>query len=153
MREETNVVQRVREFNRFYTAALGMLNRKFLDSDYSVTESRILFELNRRDSCSASLLTEMLHIDKSYLSRILKAFEQKGLLTRSLSPKDGRAFLIRLTDKGKKETSGLIERANGQIERLTAPLTPEECAELCKAMDAITEFLTRKDTSNENHQL
>lgn len=140
--KEQDVIGRVREFNRFYTAALGMLNRQFLDSGYSVAENRILYELNRAEGCSANVLAEKLRIDKSYLSRILKGFEAEGLLDRRVSPEDGRAYLLRLTEKGRRETERLIEGANRQIGGMIAALTPEEQAELCRAMDLITEYLT-----------
>lgn len=141
MEKHADIIYRVREFNRFYTVALGMLNRKFIDSGYSVAENRILFELNANDGCSANLLAAKLHIDKSYLSRILKAFEEKGLLTRQASPEDGRARLLRLSDTGRSETARLIEGANRQIEALVAHLSPEDCARLSQAMDTITECL------------
>lgn len=141
MEKETDVIGRIREFNRFYTVNLGMLDRKFLNSGYSVAENRILFELNANDLCSANFLAEKLHVDKSYMSRILKSFEKKGLITKKVSAEDGRAFILHLTEKGREETARLIEGANRQIEALIAPLNQEECRELCEAMDVITEYL------------
>ncbi len=35
-------VSAVRQFNRFYTAKLGLLRRRHLDGDFSLTEARIL---------------------------------------------------------------------------------------------------------------
>ena len=141
MEREREVIDRIREFNRFYTIALGMLNRRFLDSEFSVTETRILFELSVSDHCTANFLTEKLHIDKSYLSRILHSFERRGLVAKRISPEDGRAFLIDLTDRGRQEASRLIERTNKQIGELIAPLSGEERARLCRAMDVVTEYL------------
>lgn len=153
MDKELAVIHRIREFNRFYTVMFGMLNRKFLDSGYSVTESRILFELSLSQTCTANFLAEKLHVDKSYMSRILKAFEEKGLITRQVSPDDGRVFILRLTDRGRQETAGLIDSANKQIKALIAPLSTQDCTELCTAMDLITERLTdhtQKPTDSED---
>lgn len=140
--KEMDTINRIREFNRFYTVMFGMLNRKFLDSGYSVTENRILFELNLNKACTANFLAEKLHVDKSYMSRILKSFAQKGLVTKQVSSEDGRALILHLTEKGKQETTRLIDGANKQIETLIAPLSTQECTELCAAMDRITEYLT-----------
>lgn len=145
MEKQTDVIERIREFNRFYTVVIGMLDRKFLDSGYSVTENRILFELRENEPCNANFLTEKLHIDKSYMSRLLKSFERKGLVTKQTSLEDGRAFLLRLTERGREETARLIGGANRQIEALIAPLGPEERMELCKAMDVITGCLADRD--------
>ena len=40
-------VAAVREFNRFYTSVLGLLREGLLDTPYSLTEARIIFELAR----------------------------------------------------------------------------------------------------------
>ena len=43
-------VAAVRGFNRFYTNAIGLLRGKYLDTPYSLTEARLLFELAQRDT-------------------------------------------------------------------------------------------------------
>lgn len=142
MNRETEVIHRIREFNRFYTVIFGMLNGKFHDSGYSVAENRILFELNAKDSCSANFLAGKLRMDKSYLSRILKTFEKRGLITKQVSPEDGRSFILRLTEQGRAETARLIEGADRQVKALIASLSEGECSELCAAMDVITDYLS-----------
>lgn len=141
MNDKMETVNRIREFNRFYTVMLGMLDRNFLASPYSVTETRILFEINVNDECSANFLTEKLHIDKSYMSRMIKVFEAKNLVTKSVSPEDGRAFIIHLTDRGKEEVRKLIQITNDQIGMMIEPLSMKECREICEAMDTITKYI------------
>jgi nucleotide-binding universal stress UspA family protein len=43
-------VAAVRRFNRFYTNVIGLLRGKYLDTPYSLTEARLLFELAQRDT-------------------------------------------------------------------------------------------------------
>lgn len=134
-REET--INQIREFNRFYTVLLGFLNRNYLDSGYSVTETRILFELKQNEQISANKLIEMLQLDKSYVSRLIRNFEQKEIVTRHISLNDGRARMIRLTSKGETEVNRLIAITNNKIYELIKPLNPENCNDLCKAMETI----------------
>lgn len=139
MENTAQAVGQIREFNRFYTVLLGFLNRNYLDSGYSVTETRILFELRQNGQMSANQLIELLHLDKSYISRLIRSFEQKGLLTRLVSEKDRRSLLIRLTPKGQAEADRLIDVTNRKIEALIQPLSDESRDRLCAAMKAIIE--------------
>lgn len=145
MDNKRETICRIREFNRFYIALLGILNRNYLNSSYSLTEARVLFELNDNDGCNANYLTDKLSLDKSYLSRIIKKFGAEGLLSRQTCQTDARAFNIRLTEKGKKITEKLIEESNIQIGSLLTTLTLDECHNICQAMDLITEFLSKKE--------
>lgn len=144
MNNRQDVIEHIREFNRFYTVCMGILNKHFLNTDYSTTETRILFELISHKECTAKYLTKKLHIDKGYVSRIMKSFERKNLICKSVDPYDHREYLIQLTSKGQQETLMLIQQTNHQIEDLISHLNTKECDEICQAMDLITNYLSKK---------
>lgn len=143
MENKREAVERIREFNRFYTVIIGILNRNFLDTDYSVTEARILFELQSNPESTANSLIEKLRVDKSYMSRILKSFEKKGFITKQVLPEDKRSSVIQLTQKGSDKVNELIEVTNRQIEGLVKPLTAGECDKVIEAMDTITKYFKK----------
>lgn len=143
MDKKTETIYQIRKFNRFYTVLLGLLDRNFLDSNYSVTETRILFELKDLGECTANDLVEKLHIDKSYLSRILKRFQDKDLLIKQISKEDARSYELELTEAGHAVTEKLIEKSNTQIGLLLQFLNEEECMEICQSMKAITKHLSK----------
>lgn len=151
MAEKEKTVNRIREFNRFYTVLLGFLNRNYLDSGYSVTETRILFEIRQNGQISASRLIEMLHLDKSYISRLIRNFEQKEIVIRKTCPDDGRALTIQLTPKGQKEADRLISITNQMIYELIEPLSSEACGSLCGAMETIIGCFGESDSWRENN--
>ncbi len=135
-------VAAVREFNRFYTNVIGLLRGKYLDTPYSLTEARLLFELAQRDTSEVTDLRRMADIDPGYLSRILARFEADGLIVRRRSTADGRRQVIELADTGRSVVAGLDARSAEQTRGMLAGVRDEDRRRLLDAMRVITETLT-----------
>ena len=105
----------VRRFNRFYTRHIGALNRDFLDSEYSLTEVRVLFELRHRGRTTASALGEELALDAAYLSRLLRELERRGLVAKTRSRTDRRQTILTLTARGRRVFDSLDERQHEAV--------------------------------------
>lgn len=128
----------IRRFNRFYTRQLGVLNERLLNSDFTLTEARVLYELAHAPTpVTPTQLTRDLVLDAGYLSRILKAFETKGLINRASAEHDGRQTLIALTDAGRAAFAPLDEASEREIAALIDTLAPAEQIALTGAMAAI----------------
>src|SRR5690554_6105845 len=95
-----NDVHKIRKFNRFYTRVIGLLDKYLLNSNYTLPEVRVMFEIYHNKKITSKEITELLGMDKSYLSRILLSFDKKGLITRKATKSDGRAMEVSLTSKG-----------------------------------------------------
>ncbi len=135
-------VAAVRGFNRFYTNVIGLLRGKYLDTPYSLTEARLLFELAQRDSSEVADLRRMVDIDPGYLSRILARFASDGLISRQRSAADGRRQVIRLTGSGRDVVASLDARSAEQTRGMLAGLRDDDRRRLLGAMHAITQTLT-----------
>ena len=135
-------VAAVRAFNRFYTNMIGLLRGKYLDTPYSLTEARILFELARRDASEATDLRQAVDIDTGYLSRILARFTSDGLISRQRSDADGRRQVIRLTDAGRGVITGLDARSAAEIRDMLVPVPDTDRQRLLDAMGTITDVLS-----------
>src|SRR5574342_695825 len=114
MNHVQDLIARIRSFNRFYTNIIGLLEQHFLDSPFSLTEGRVLYEICNTEDCSAKKIRANIVIDEGYLSRILDSFVKRGLIQKTPSPMDGRLRIILPTKKGKREFSKL----NGNSNRL-----------------------------------
>lgn len=136
-----SIVSEVRSFNRFYTKILGLLNKYILDSPYSLTEARILLEIGKMKECTANKLISKLDIDRGYMSRVLKNFENSGLVEKDSSSKDKRIIKLSLTSKGKEILSELEERSDRKVESLTSHLTGSEQQMLVDSMKNIKNVL------------
>ncbi|MBR5932291.1 MAG: winged helix-turn-helix transcriptional regulator [Lachnospiraceae bacterium] len=137
-------VEDIRAFNRSYTKVLGLLNSSYLDSDFSLTETRVLFEIYSRNGCTANDLCSALDLDKGYMSRIIRKFADAGLLSRTVSESDGRAQRILLTGSGKKVIGQMIDRSNAQIRSLFSSLSDEELQEVHSAITTIKRCITEQ---------
>jgi DNA-binding MarR family transcriptional regulator/GNAT superfamily N-acetyltransferase len=133
-------VRAVREFNREYTNRLGLLRGSYLDSPYSLTEARLLFELAQAPATEITGLRRALDIDAGYLSRILARFEADGLLTRQRSAADGRRRLIALTAAGRQVLRGLDARSAERAAAMLGSLSEADQDRLVAAMSTIREI-------------
>jgi DNA-binding MarR family transcriptional regulator len=136
-------VSEMRAFNRFYTALVGVLNRKFLDGELSLPETRVLHAIHIQEGITANEIVPLLHIDKSYLSKIIIRFEKKRLLAKKVSASDGRAYELRLTSAGRKVFEGYDQKSDEFVRQILAQLSEGECEELVGCMRRITEILGR----------
>jgi DNA-binding MarR family transcriptional regulator/GNAT superfamily N-acetyltransferase len=134
-------VNAVRGFNRFYTRQIGVLQEALLESEYSLTEVRVLYELNERGCTTATDLVRDLNLDAGYLSRLLRKLETKHLITRRSSEADARQSEIALTPRGKAEFTELDTRSHNQIIELLSALGRQERGELLRAMSTIERLL------------
>jgi DNA-binding MarR family transcriptional regulator/GNAT superfamily N-acetyltransferase len=134
-------IARLRAFNRDYTRRIGVLSEGLLESPYSLTEVRVMYEIAHREGVTAGDLAADLSLDKGYLSRLLKGFEDKRLLARSASPEDARRQLLRLTPAGMRVFTPLEERSREQVRQLLSALDDERRRALLGAMDVIQRIL------------
>jgi len=132
----------IRRFNRFYTGQIGLLQQGLLDSPYSLTEVRILYEIAHRHLVTATDLSRDLNLDAGYLSRILANFRKCGWIYRTPSAVDRRQSLLALTTKGMASFHPLEDRSNQQVEQMLSRLSPHSQQHLIAAMHSIEQILS-----------
>lgn len=145
MEYKQEAIDRIREFNRFYTNVIGLLDRHFLATPFSLTEGRVLYEISHTELCTAKKIRSNIDIDEGYLSRILDKFIQMGLIRKTPASEDRRLHQIQLTEKGQREFSKLNENSNQQIFQLIGELSDEQQTELVTLMDRIKTLLSKEE--------
>jgi DNA-binding MarR family transcriptional regulator len=152
------LVHEIRRFNRFYTGLVGLLDETLMQSPYTLTEARVLFELGRKPRPGggrAGLLARMFHLDlapavsglagelnlaPAYLTRMLRKFAAMGLAEMRDDPENGQPALA-LTRRGKAALVDLETATNRDLARLTVKLEDKEAAELSDALTRVTRLL------------
>jgi DNA-binding MarR family transcriptional regulator/GNAT superfamily N-acetyltransferase len=134
-------VAAIRRFNRFYTAKIGVLREGLLESAFTLAEARVLYELAHREKPTAVELCKDLGLDPGYLSRILRGFERRALLTKEPSSRDGRRNLLSLTPQGLAAFAPLDARSREEISALLGALSQSEQQRLAAAMQTIERLL------------
>ena len=132
-----DAVESVRAFNRFYTRHVGALGEHLLDSPYSLTEMRVLYELAHRDGASASELAADLGLDAGYLSRILARFEAQRLIARTGAPQDGRRTVIELTRHGRESFAPYERKTRDTVAAMLGRLSPRGRRDVVEAMGVL----------------
>jgi DNA-binding MarR family transcriptional regulator/GNAT superfamily N-acetyltransferase len=143
----TGEIASFRRFNRMYTRYIGTLNERLLNSDYSLAEARVLYELATCAAPKASQIAEGLGVDPGYLSRLLGKFERAGLLRKKMSEQDGRYAELRLTPRGKSAFKNLNALSEEQAHAALQGLPPAARMELIRCMQSIEGILTKPDRS------
>jgi DNA-binding MarR family transcriptional regulator/N-acetylglutamate synthase-like GNAT family acetyltransferase len=137
-------VEAIRRFNRFYTQQIGVLTDGLLNSQFSLTEARVIYELAHHEQTTASALGGELGLDAGYLSRILQGFKKRGLIAKQPSATDRRRTTLRLTEAGQAAFAVLNARSQHQIEGMLGRLPAEDQQRLVAAMHAIEDLLGAK---------
>lgn len=137
-----NSVSIIRWFNRYYTNVLGLLDQHILESDLSLSEVRVLHEIEKTEQCTSRMLVDILCMDAGYLSRILKKFHKMNLLTKEKSSEDGRAQYLYLTSEGKEKMNDLNNNSDEQIAQMIKLLSEIDRNRLVQNITSIEAILT-----------
>ena len=137
-------IESLRQFNRFYTRQLGLLDERLTQSPYSLTQARVLYELAHRASPTAATIARDLNLDTGYLSRILKRFKVLGLIATAPNPAHAKQNLLSLTPAGRDAFAALDRAAIEQVSGLLAPLSDASRQRLVESAEAIEATLTAK---------
>ena len=136
-------VSAIRGFNRFYTRKIGVVDG-VASNPFSLAEARVLYELAHREQPTATDIRKELGLDAGYMSRILREFERRKLVTRERSKTDERQRFLSLTAKGREAFAPLDERSNRDVAAMLEKLSPTERKQLVDAVRTVGRLLGDK---------
>lgn len=134
-------IDAIRRFNRFYTRRIGALGEGHLETPFSLTEARVLYELAHRETATATELGQELGLDAGYLSRILRGFQERGIIDRRPSDTDARQSRLSLAAAGRTAFAELDAAARRDVGAMLGALPDVEQDRLIAAMHTIERAL------------
>ncbi len=142
-----DAITEFRAFNRFHTHLVGALDEKLLDSELTLPQARVLYEVansTRSAPVSAADLSAQLRLDPGYLSRIITALEVRGLLVRVHDPEHGKRLLLALTPEGSTVYQSLNAATVAEMSTLLGPMSEADRRALIDSMRTIRRLLGDK---------
>ncbi len=143
--KDAEQVSAIREFNRFYTARLGLLRKRHLDGEFSLTEARILYETGSCPGLTASCLRNTLGLDAGYISRLLALLTRRKLVRQTASKEDGREKLLTLSSLGARKVAELNEQSALQIRGMLASLSKSERSTVVESLSKVQSILSKAE--------
>lgn len=134
-------VEVVRHFSRFYTRKIGVLHEALLESQFTLAEGRVVYELAHHETATATELAKELGLDPGYLSRIVRALEDRAVIERRPAAHDGRQHLISLTERGQEEFAVINARSRNEISALLETLSEADQQRLVESLDTARRLL------------
>lgn len=90
----------------------------------------VLFALTEQGSLTQKELARITQVKQPTAAALLQRMEAAGLVVRTPDPRDGRATLVTLTERGTSLLPVALERRRQAIEAATTGLSPQEVASL-----------------------
>ena len=138
-------VREIRAFNRFYTNMIDVIDRHILESKYSLTEVRVMYEIYHDRNATARKIKAFLQVDEGYLSHTLDKLIQGRLVRKTKVPGDHRTFILALTKRGEEEFRLLNARSGAAVEQMIGTCSAGEVRELVVMMRRIQVLLRKEE--------
>jgi DNA-binding MarR family transcriptional regulator/GNAT superfamily N-acetyltransferase len=139
--DDSVLIPEVRAFNRFYTRLVGALDAGHLQTPYSLTEARVIYELATRGAVTPGELAATLSLDAGYVTRLVGKLAEAGLLTAKRGEADKRSTTLSLTEAGRAAFATLDGATNELFAELLAPIDAGRRQELHDAMTRLRTIL------------
>lgn len=138
------IIDNIRDFNRYYTNLIGVLNKDVLQLNYSLTELRVVYEISNGSGISAKDITAILSLDEGYTSRIVAKLVKDEIISREKDVNDKRFFLLRLLPKGVELAQVIEKRSDEQIEQLLKDLNEDEIVRFSELTTELKTLLAKR---------
>lgn len=139
-------IEHIRETFHQMTRRLGLLDKnccKVGDSYLSVTQSHILYEINKRREPSMQDIADTLGIDITTFSRQIQTLVKLGLVVKTEHFEDRRIYVLSLSEEGAGVVRLISEHMNTYFQELFSNMTDFERDTVIKSIQLLNQCLAK----------
>ena len=133
-----------------WQAVAKLYNEQAAKHDSTMATAFVLLNVDYENGTPSTSLGPLMGMEPTSLSRILKAMEDKGAISREKNPDDGRGVIIKLTQYG-KEMREVSKNSVYQFNNVVrANVTEEELESFFKVTKTINKLIADKMIYNKS---
>jgi DNA-binding MarR family transcriptional regulator len=137
-----NQAQLLRENLRILVRKLGVLERGEASCcGITLSQSYTIVEIGRAGTLSVNLLTEILGVDKSTVSKSVDKLVNNEILVRDTDPEDRRSVILRLSDKGQSVFGEIEKRSTAYFEEVVADVPNDKSEQIIESLQYLVKAL------------
>jgi DNA-binding MarR family transcriptional regulator len=127
-----------------WQAVAKLYNEQAAKHNSTMATAFVLLNIDYDNGTPSTALGPLMGMEPTSLSRILKSIEDKGAISRTKNPNDGRGVLIKLTDYG-KEMREISKKSVIQFNAIIREnITLEELESFFKVTNTINKLIADK---------
>ena len=128
-----------------WQAVARMYNEEASKFDGSMAIGFALLSIDKEEGTPSSKISSRMGMEATSLTRTLKSLEDKGLITRTKNPDDGRGVLVYLTELGKVKRALSKQTVLKFNDVVKDTIDPEKLKHFMEVADIINDLITEKN--------
>jgi DNA-binding MarR family transcriptional regulator/GNAT superfamily N-acetyltransferase len=109
------LIEQIRDASRKMVRELGFMQSTVAGTDYPPSAVHALLEIEARQTMSAAQLADLLGLEKSSISRMIRKLIDAGELKEAVSGEDARIKLLSLTAQGRRSAQAINAYGRRQV--------------------------------------
>lgn len=135
------LIDSIRSASRLMVRELGFMRTTLANTDYSPSAVHALLEMEARGSVTAAQLVNILGLEKSSVSRMVRKLIKAGEIMEAMGEDDGRVKLLSLTNQGVRTVAEINSFARAQVAKALAQLSLTEQPIVAQGLGAYAQAL------------
>lgn len=141
-----STIDAIRDASRRLVRELGFMGRTLAGTDLPPSSVHALIAVGEGEAVTAAALCEVLCLEKSSVSRLVRKLAAADLLAERASDRDGRVKLLALTAKGRETLDAIHRFARSRVGRAIGTLPPAVQSTVAEGLGAYAAALRASRT-------